>query len=176
MRSNKATISVLAAVLFVSAVSTGIAAAERDDDDDEKEVSDKDLQGAKVSLEDGLKASEAQGTPISAKFELDKGKLQLSVYTMKGAGFSEVVVNYKSGKVIKTEPITEGDDLKAAQEQSAAMGKAKDSLRAAVGQAVAANKGFRAVRAVPAMENGHPVAKIVLVKGKDSHAVVQKLD
>ena len=171
MRSHNPIFSLVAVLLF-SAVSSGTAAAQ----DDEKRVSDKDLQSAKVSLEDGLKASEAQGTPLSAKFELDKGTLQLSVYTMKDSGYSEVIVDYKSGKVIKTEPITEGDDLKAAQEQSAAMGKAKESLRVAVGHAVAANKGSRAVRAVPAVENGHPVAKIVLVKGKDSRAIVEKLD
>ncbi|HKA87936.1 MAG TPA: hypothetical protein VKE22_09735 [Haliangiales bacterium] len=161
----------LAAALVVSAA---IAAADRDDD--ESQLSEKDLQNAKVSLEDGLKSSEAQGTPISAKYEVEKGNLQLSVYTMKGGAFAELIVDHKSGKVIKTEAITEGEDLKAAQEQSAAMAKAKDSLRVSVGHAVAANKGFRAVSAVPAMENGHPVAKIVLRKGKESRAVAQKLD
>jgi hypothetical protein len=54
----------------------------------------------------------AQGTAISAKFELDDQKqLQLSVYTMKGNAFSEVVVDHKTGKIAKTEPITEGEDL-----------------------------------------------------------------
>jgi hypothetical protein len=33
-------------------------------------------------LAGGLKASEAQGIP--AKFEIEDGKLQLSIYTMKG--------------------------------------------------------------------------------------------
>jgi hypothetical protein len=37
----------------------------------------------KVSLDDGLRASETRGTPISAKFEIEDGKLQLSVYTKK---------------------------------------------------------------------------------------------
>jgi hypothetical protein len=178
MRSNTTLILFLAAAVFSSAISAGIAAArpDDDDDDDEAELSDKDLKSAKVSLEDGLKASEAQGTPISAKYELEKGTLQLSVYTMKGVAFSEVVIDHRSGKVAKTAAITDGDDLKAAQAQSTAMGKAKGSLGAAVGQAVAANKGFRAVRAIPAMADGHPVAKIVLVKGRESHAVVKKLD
>jgi len=33
------------------------------------------LKDAKVSLADGIKASEKSGTPISAKFELEDGKL-----------------------------------------------------------------------------------------------------
>ena len=42
------------------------------------------LKEAKVSLANGIKASEKEGKPISGKFELEDGKLQLSVYTMKG--------------------------------------------------------------------------------------------
>ena len=34
------------------------------------------LESVTVSLDDGLRASEAQGTPISAKFEIEDGKLQ----------------------------------------------------------------------------------------------------
>jgi hypothetical protein len=30
---------------------------------------------------------------------------------MKGNAFSEVVVDQKTGKIVKTEPITEGEDL-----------------------------------------------------------------
>jgi peptidase YpeB-like protein len=153
-----------------------IARAEEDDDDDEAQVGDKDLKDAKVTLEAALKTTEAQGTPISAKYELEKGKLQLSVYTMKGDKFSEVVVDHKTGKVANTEAITGGGDLKAAQEQSAAMAKAKDTLRGAVAKALAANKGFRAVSAYPKMDDGHPVAHITLVKGAESHNVTQKLD
>jgi len=39
---------------------------------------------AKVSLADGLEAATSEGRPISAKFEVENGKLQLSVYTAKG--------------------------------------------------------------------------------------------
>src|SRR5438105_15898041 len=60
------------------------------------------MKEAKVTLATALMASEKQGTPISAKFELDDGKLQLSVYTMKGDKFFEVVVDHKTGKVTKT--------------------------------------------------------------------------
>ena len=37
-----------------------------------------------------MKASESEGKPISGKFELDEGKLQLSVYTEKARKFYEV--------------------------------------------------------------------------------------
>ena len=67
----------------------------------------KALTGAKVSLQSGLQTSAAQGKPISAKFEVEDGKLQLSVYTTKGNGFSEVIVNPSSGKVDKAEAITD---------------------------------------------------------------------
>ena len=37
------------------------------------------MKDATATLQGGLKASEPQGTPISAKFEIEDGKLQLSV-------------------------------------------------------------------------------------------------
>jgi len=107
---------------------------------------------------------------------MEDGKLQLSVYTAKGDKFSELVVDHKSGKIAKTEAITGGDDLKEAQAQNTAMGKAKDSLRAAVGKAVGANKGFRAVSAIPKLDGDHPVAEVTLVKGAESKTVTEKLD
>src|SRR5258705_11470644 len=57
------------------------------------------MKEAKVSLAIGITASEKEGTPISGKFEVEDGKLQLSFYTMKGEKFFEVIVDYKSGKV-----------------------------------------------------------------------------
>jgi len=60
-----------------------------------------------VSLDQGLKASEREGKPISGKFEIADGALQLSVYTMKGDQFAEVIVDHKSGSVKKSEPITD---------------------------------------------------------------------
>jgi hypothetical protein len=125
----------------------------------------KALKDAKVSLQQGLTASEHEGTPISGKFELEHGKLQLSVYTMKGGKFSEVIVDHTTGKVAKVEAITGGEDLTAAQAQREAMAKAKKSLRAPVDAAVKANAGSRAVGVVPALKDGHPVATITLAKG-----------
>src|SRR5881396_4044068 len=90
------------------------------------------LASAKMTLEAGIMASEREGKPISAKFEMEDGKLQLSVYTMKGDKFSEVIVDHMSGKVSKAEPIAGGEDLTSAKSQSETMAKAKKPLRAAV--------------------------------------------
>jgi len=99
-----------------------------DDDDEGQEALIKLMGASKINLQQGLAASEQQGRPISAKFEVDEGKLQLSVYTVKESKFSEVLVDYTNGKVTKAEPITEGDDLAAANAQSAAIDRCKDHL------------------------------------------------
>src|SRR5438128_6039052 len=103
------------------------------------------MKNATATLQGGLKASEAQGTPISAKFEIEDGKLQLSIYTMKGSDFMEVVADPKTGAIAKAEKITDADDLKAATSQKAAMAKAKVPLVTAAETAVKANAGFQAV-------------------------------
>ncbi len=144
--------------------------------DQEHEQLAKALKATKVPLQTGLSASTKNGTPISAKFEVEDGKLQLSVYTMKGDKFSEVIVDHKTGKVAKVEPITQGDDLTAAKAQSDAMAKAKRSLDATASEAVKENKGFRAVSVMPAIKDGHPVADVTLVKGNEFKTVSEKLD
>ena len=136
----------------------------------------KALPEASVMLDQGLKASARDGTPISAKYEIEHGALQLSIYTLKGAQFSEVIVDHKSGAIKKSEPITDADDMKAAQAQSAAMAKAKLALDAAVDSAVKANAGYRAVSVVPMLAGNQPVATIVLMKGQDVKKVTEKLD
>jgi len=151
-------------------------AAEEKGKEAEKQALAKDLKTAKVSLEKGLSASEAQGKPISAKFEIEEGKLQLSVYTAKAGSFYEVIVDHQTGKVAKTEPITSGDDLTAAQAQNEAMAKSKTSLHSAVGQALKANKGYRAVSVIPSVEAGQSTAEVTLVKGNDWKTVKEKLD
>ena len=136
----------------------------------------KALPSAKVSLAEGLTASAREGTPISGKFELEEGKLQLSFYTMKGDTFSEVIVDHKTGKVAKAEPIAGGDDLTAAKAQSQAMANAKRSLDAAASEAVKENKGYRVVSVMPVLKDGHPVADVTLVKGTEWKTVAEKLD
>jgi hypothetical protein len=134
------------------------------------------LKDAKVSLEKGLSASQKNGKPISGKFELEDGKLQLSVYTQKGKTFSEVVVDHMTGKIEKTEEISKGDDLTAAKSQAEAMAKAKKSLAEAIHGALKGNAGYQAVSASSKLEDGHPVAEITLLKGEESKTVTEKLD
>jgi len=134
------------------------------------------VAGAKVSLEQGLTASAHAGKPISAKFEIEDGKLQLSVYTAKGDAFSEVVVDHNTGKAAKTEAITSGEDLSAAKTQNEAMAKAKQSLHATLAKVLKGNPGFRAVSIVPALKDGHPVAEVTLTKGDEWKTVSEKLD
>ena len=143
---------------------------------DEKSDLAANMNEAKVPLGRGIAATKAQGTPISAKYEVEDGKLQLSVYTAKGDSFSEVIVDHKTGKVGESKPITSGDDLTAAKSQNEAMGQAKTSLEAAVSKAVKANKGYKAVSAMPSVKGGHPTAEITLMKGSSSKTVSQKLD
>ena len=163
------------AVTFVWLVGGSTVLAQKYDDKEHAELA-KALKGVKTSLEKGLSASESQGKPISGKFEVEDGKLQLSFYTMKGDKFSEVIVDHKTGKVAKTEAITGSDDLTAAKAQSGAMAKAKVSLRSATEKAVKANNGFRAVSVIPALKNGHPVAEITLVKGEEFKMASEELD
>ena len=147
-----------------------------DDDDEGQKALIKLLDASKINLQQGLAASEQQGQPISAKFEVDEGKLQLSVYTMKEGKFSEVLVDHTNGKVIKAEPITEGDDLAAANAQSAAMTNAKTTLKEAVDKAVTPSTDVRAVGAVPSLQGGRPVVSIVLLDGEQFKTVQRPFD
>lgn len=149
--------------------------AQKDEAKEHAELA-KALGAAKVSVQAGLSVSATAGTPISAKYEVEDGKVQLSVYTKKRPGFSEVIVNHSNGKVAKTESITSGDDLTAAKAQGEAMAKAKRSLRTVADQAANANKGYRVVSVIPALKEGHPVAEVTLVKGEEFKVVPEKLD
>ena len=162
----------LVAGLTLAAVCWGntLAAQEEKEEGSPAAVA-KAVMGAKVSLERGLAASATHGQPISAKFEVEDGKLQLSVYTVKDGKFFEVVVDHTTGKVVKAEPITEGEDLTAAQSQSAAMAKAKGYLRTAVEQALRSNPGSRAVRVIPSLKDDRPVADVSLAKGEQLKTV-----
>jgi hypothetical protein len=134
------------------------------------------MKNASATLQGGLKASEPQGTPISAKFEIEDGKLQLSVYTMKGNDFMEVVADPNTGTIAKAEKITDAGDLKEAAEQKAAMAKAKVPLLSAIETAVNAYAGSRAVSIVPELKNGQATAEVTLLEGAAFKKVTAKLD
>jgi len=161
----------LVPVLAGAAVCWGSTLAAQDKEEGNPAAAAKAALSARVSLDRGLAASASHGRPISAKFEMDEGKLQLSIYTMKGGKFFEVSVDPSSGAVVKTEPIGEGEDYTAAQSQSAAMAKAKVSLRAAVQRALRGNAGFRAVGVTPSLKDGRAAADVTLAKGEELKTV-----
>ena len=160
-------------VLAAAAMCWGSTLAAQDNDKPEGNQTTlaKAVMGARVPLERGLAASASHGQAISAKFEMEEGKFQLSVYTLKDGKYLEVIVDHNSGKVVKAEPITEAEDYTAAQSQSAAMAKAKGSLRAAVEQALRGNAGFRAVSVAPSLKDGRAVADVTLAKGDELKTV-----
>ena len=172
MRSK--TVRVLSLIAAVGFWSAALAPAWAEADDPKALAAA--LKDATATLQGGLKASEREGTPISAKFEIEDGKLQLSIYTMKGNDFMEVVADPKSGAIAKAEKITDADDLKAATSQSAAMAKAKVSLLTATETAVKANTGFRAVSIFPELKGGQATAEVTLLQGTTFKKLVEKLD
>jgi hypothetical protein len=134
------------------------------------------LSTARVTLQQGLSAAESHGQPISGKYEVDEGHLQLSVYTAQGGKFSEVVVDYNSGQVAKSETITAGKDLADAQKQMNVCAKAKKSLKSAVDRAEQSAGGYRAVSVIPKLSNGHAVAAVTLLKGTQVKTLSEPLE
>jgi hypothetical protein len=134
------------------------------------------LMRAKVSLAEGLTVSEREGTPISGKFALEEGQLQLSIYTRKGDTFSKVIVDPTTGKVIKVEAITNGMALTAATAQQAAMATARRALTAVADTAGKLYTGFRVVSIVPAVKGGHAVVDMTLIKDGKFTTIAESLD
>jgi len=171
MASNAVPFTFVAAIGFLCAA--GVPAWAEGGDDAALAAA---MKNASATLQGGLKASEAQGTPISAKFEIEDGKLQLSVYTMKGNDFMEIVADPNTGAIAKSEKITDAGDLKEAAEQKAAMAKAKVPLLTATETAVKANAGSRAVSVLPEVKNGQAMAEVTLLEGTAFKKVTEKLD
>ena len=65
------------------------------------------LPQATVSLDQALKTSESEGSPLSAEYDVHNGELQISVYTKKGDEFEEVVIDAKSGSIKNMKPLSE---------------------------------------------------------------------
>src|SRR5262249_697215 len=109
-------------------------------------------------------------------FEVEDGRFQLSVYIANKEQFSELFVDYNTGEIVKSEPITQNGDLDAAKALSAALTKAKITLRAAIDKAVRGSLGFRAVSVTPSLKEGHSIASVVLLKGEELKSVEQSLE
>lgn len=175
LRRNIAVGIMTASILAIAGVSVWA-----EGDENNSAALAKALPEASVTLDQGLKVSWHTGNPISGKYEIEDGVLQLSIYTMNGDlngnVFSEVIVDHKAGTIKKTGKITDADDLKHTKEQRAAMLKADVPLDQAVAKAVKSNEGYRAVSVTPMLTSGSPVATITLMKGAEVKKVTEKLD
>lgn len=163
-------------LVIVASLATGLAEHLIYAQDRSDHLLIKGVTESKVTLQQGLAAAAQQGRPISAKFEVEDGKLQLSVYTAKDGKFSEVIVDHTTGNIAKTESITEGEDLTEAKAQNTAMGKAKTDLKAAVDKAAAVTSGSRAISVIPAVKDGHVIASVTLLTGQQLKTVDQSLE
>ena len=136
----------------------------------------RELPQATVSLDEAIKVSKREGKPISAEYDVEDGGLQISVYAKNGDQFSEVIVDPKSGSIIKTKPLTDPKEIREAEAESAAITKAKLPLEAALGAAVSANNGYRAVGIIPIINDDEPVATVTMIGGDGIKTVAEKLD
>jgi hypothetical protein len=136
----------------------------------------RELPQATVSLDEAIKVSKREGKPISAEYDVEDGGLQISVYAKNGDQFSEVIVDPKSGLIIKTKPLTDPKEIREAEAESAAITKAKLPLEAALGAAVSANNGYRAVGIIPIINDDEPVTTVTMIGGDGIKTVAEKLD
>jgi hypothetical protein len=96
------------------------------------------LKHVKGTLEDGLKAAERIGKPISAKFALEDGTLQLSLWVATEDGFDEFILYPVLRTVTEIYGFRDRDKLKVATGQKLAMDRARISLFSATQNAVKA--------------------------------------
>ena len=134
------------------------------------------LADSTVTLQAGMAASAHQGRPVSARFEMPDGDLQLAVFTATPSGFVETILDPKGGAVISIAQITDADDLTEAIAQKAAMQRATVSLVTATERVIEENPGSRAVSVVPELRNRHPVAMVTLQQSRRFVAVPEALD
>ena len=167
---------ILAALLFVFFGDLWSVIASAAMSDKEKAELAPAASSSKVTLEQGLAASKTNGKPVSAKFEIENGKPQLLIYTIKdGSKYFEVVVDQNSGEITKAEPITGGDRLVEAKKQSDGLFRATRELREAVKEAKRNNPGYNAVNVWSEMKDNHSVATVTLVKDNDWKTAVVDL-
>lgn len=134
------------------------------------------LPSAKITLQRGMTVSEKKGQPISGKYQVEGRRLRLVIYTANGATIQEIAVDYTTGNVTQSDPVSEADTLSAAKAQLAAMAKATTTLKEAVVKAEQDFPGYRAVSAVPLLKHQHPFAMVMLVKGTYFKAVPESLE
>ncbi len=129
------------------------------------------VKEAKTSLHAGIRMVSKDGIPLSANYEMKKGKLLLAVYTVRGDEFFETIIDPQSGKAIMAGPITINDDLTVVREQAKVITGSSHALWEVVFSAERANQGYRAVSVIPAQGEQGPAAIVILMKGLELMAV-----
>jgi hypothetical protein len=168
-RSKAATI--VGAILFAVVCADGASGGEYWDNPDPRDELMRGLLHTTVSLEDGVEASTRHGTPISAEYKIDEGRLQLSVVTTGDDRFDdrfwEVIIDQRTGTVAQVGPLSGSEDRAAAPGRRRAMMKATRSLQNAIAEAVRVHSGYRAVSAKPSLTEERPIATVILFDGSD---------
>ena len=161
MLSRALRLLMLVAAAGLAGAGIGPASAQ----DDELEAMATALKDTTFTLQDGLKAAERQGQPISAQFEIDDGKLQLSVYTSKRRRLHRNCRRPENGRDRKT-----GKNHRYRRTQRCGRSKGRDGegedlacRRGRYGRKE--NSGFRAVAVFPDLRDGHAVADVTLLQG-----------
>ncbi len=155
------------------------AAGEGDDADLIKRLAD-----SKHSLTDGIKQAEkASGAAISAKFEVEDGKLSLSVYTARNGREKDAEHNTLmelSGEPTaaewqpKTEVFADKEHIARSATQLTLLQVSKLSLADVVKKASAVQKGT-IYSAIPTVKNGKPVV-VVLFATPDGKSATVNVD
>ncbi len=161
------------AILTLGLATASPARAEQGDDPGALAAA---LTNVPMTLQDGLRVSETRGLPISGKYEIEDGNLQLSVYTTDGKKFYEVIVDHATGMVAKADELSAPDDITAANDQIAVMALVKTSLAAAADKAVQANRGYRAIGVTPMTRQGRFIATVTLLRGSTVKIIEQQVD
>ena len=133
------------------------------------------FKNVKGTLEGGLKAAERVGRPVSARFVLEDGILQLSLWIVKDGGISEFNLYPAIRAINEVVDITDPDKIKAATTQKLAIDSATISLFAATESAVNANQGFPAISVLPMLSEGRLVAGVTLLVRDGFRVVTEKL-
>ena len=81
------------------------------------------LKNVKGTLESGLKAAERVGGPISAKFSLEDGTLQLSLWIAKDDEFSEIILYPAIRMITEVVTVSDADQISVATAQKACVGE-----------------------------------------------------
>ena len=155
-------------VVALSMGTLGVKMAIAEDADEYKASDDllKVIPSSKHSLDEGIKqATQGAETPISAKFEMDDGKLSLSVYTVdtktntfkEVAGAPDAPTWTPSSEVIKG-----GEDLETAQNQWKVLSASKLSLLDFIAKAQKDLPGT-ILSVMPEIEDGKNVCEVRVV-------------